>query len=46
MEEQTKMEKNKAMTYMPIQKRKECHPPIAERVFGLIGYKFSFSKVT
>jgi len=40
------MEKNKATKYIPTQKRKDCQPPIAERVvFVLIGLKFSFSRV-
>jgi hypothetical protein len=32
IEEQTKMEKNKATKYMPTQKKKEFQPPMAERV--------------
>jgi hypothetical protein len=45
MDEQTKMEKNNATRYMPMQKRKECQPPIAERVvFCVIGFVIKFFK--
>lgn len=30
------MEKNNATIYIPIQKRKDCQPPIAEKVLALI----------
>jgi hypothetical protein len=45
MEEQTKMEKNKATRYMPMQKKKEFQPPMAERVdFAFMDIKLVFQK--
>jgi hypothetical protein len=45
MEEQTKMEKNKATRYMPTQKKKEFQPPMAESVdFGFMDIKLVFQK--
>ena len=37
MEEQIKMEKKSATQYMRAQKSRDCHPPMAENVFGFIG---------
>ena len=45
MEEQTKMEKNRATRYMPTQKKKEFQPPMAESVdFGFMDIKLVFQK--
>jgi hypothetical protein len=46
MEEQTKIEKNKATKYMPMQKNREFKPPMAERVdFGFMDISLVFSRV-
>jgi len=40
------MEKNKATTYIPIQKRKGCQPPIALKVVRFMDLRLKlFSKV-
>ena len=40
------MEKNKATTYMPIQKKKEFQPPMAERVdLGFMDFTLVFQRV-
>jgi hypothetical protein len=45
IEEQTKMEKNKATKYMPTQKKKEFQPPMAERVdLGFMDITLVFQK--
>ena len=45
MEEQTKMEKNNATKYMPMQKKKEFQPPMAERVdLGFMDITLVFQK--
>jgi hypothetical protein len=38
MDEQTKIEKNRATTYMPTQKNNGCQPPIALKVERFIGF--------
>ncbi len=46
MEEQTKMENISATRYIPMQKRAECQPPMAESVdLDFIGFYLSFSRV-
>jgi len=46
MEEQTKMEKNNATTYMPMQKKKEFQPPMAESVdFGFMDITLVFFRM-
>ena len=45
MEEQTKMEKNRATVYMPTQKKKEFQPPMAEREdFGFMDITLVYQK--
>jgi DNA repair protein RadC len=45
IEEQTKMEKNKATKYIPTQKKKEFQPPMAERVdLGFMDITLVFQK--
>jgi len=38
------MEKNRATTYIPIQKRKGCQPPIALKVVRFMDLRLKFSK--
>ena len=39
------MEKKRATTYIPIQKRKGCQPPIALKVERFMDVRLKFSKV-